>query len=222
MRSIALLAERFDLHAMQDDHPDQIVPAQHRNADQRSKAADLLSFRHDKFRIGEDVRYLNRLPFLHGPAGYRPAAGHDRVGLHVFSELRREAVHCHPSQFAVDDAHDLPGIGFAEPHGRLDQRIEHGLQVEGRSADHLEHFCGRGLLLERLGQFERSDLGLVVETAELPGCVVDVGGEHAELVAIGYFYILREVAGRNATKPRLDRLDRPDERPRNDVAQPER
>ena len=34
----------------------------------------------------------------------------------------------------------------------FDQRTEHGLEIEGRAADDLEHVGGRGLLLERLGK----------------------------------------------------------------------
>ena len=46
-------------------------------------------------------------------------------------------------------------IGIAKPSRRLDKRIEHGLQIEGRAADDLEHVGGGGLLLQR---FARSSL----------------------------------------------------------------
>src|SRR5262249_55318655 len=39
---------------------------------------------------------------------------------------------------------------------RLDQRVEHGLQVESRAADHLQHVGGGGLLLKRLAQIVRA------------------------------------------------------------------
>ena len=45
---------------------------------------------------------------------------------------------------------DVRHIGIAQPRGRLDQRIEHRLQIEGRAADDLEHVGGGGLLLQRL------------------------------------------------------------------------
>ena len=38
---------------------------------------------------------------------------------------------------------------------RLDQRLQHGLQVECRAADHLEHIGGRGLLLQGLAQLAK-------------------------------------------------------------------
>ena len=43
-------------------------------------------------------------------------------------------------------------IGLAQACRRLDQRIEHRLQIERRAADDLEHVGGRGLLLERFAQ----------------------------------------------------------------------
>jgi hypothetical protein len=43
-------------------------------------------------------------------------------------------------------------IRIAKPGRRLDQRVKYRLQIEGRSADDLEHIGGRGLLLQRLAQ----------------------------------------------------------------------
>ena len=53
-----------------------------------------------------------------------------------------------------------------------DQRVEHGLQVEGRAADDLEHVGGRGLLLKRFAQFVEQprvldgDDGLIGEVSD--------------------------------------------------------
>ena len=47
---------------------------------------------------------------------------------------------------------DVGHVGVAQPRRRFDQRIEHGLQIEGRAADHLEHVGGGGLLLQRFAQ----------------------------------------------------------------------
>jgi hypothetical protein len=41
-------------------------------------------------------------------------------------------------------------IGLAQPRRQLDKRVEHGLQIEARTADDLEHIASRGLLLPRL------------------------------------------------------------------------
>ena len=44
-------------------------------------------------------------------------------------------------------------LRLAQPRRRFDQRIEHGLQIERRAADHLEHVGGGGLLLQGFPQF---------------------------------------------------------------------
>src|ERR1700726_2985617 len=43
-------------------------------------------------------------------------------------------------------------VGVAKSGRRLGQRIEHGLQIESRAADNLEHVGGGGLLLQRFAQ----------------------------------------------------------------------
>src|SRR5215471_16089094 len=63
----------------------------------------------------------------------------------------------------------MPDICVAKSNGRLDQRIEHRLQVEGRAADDLEHIGGGGLLLQRFAQLVEQphvldgDYGLIRE-----------------------------------------------------------
>ena len=46
----------------------------------------------------------------------------------------------------------MAAVRLAQPGRQFDQRVEHGLQIEGRAADHLEHVGGGGLLLQRFGQ----------------------------------------------------------------------
>jgi hypothetical protein len=41
-------------------------------------------------------------------------------------------------------------IGLAQPRRQLNKRVEHGLQIEARTADGLEHIASRGLLLQGL------------------------------------------------------------------------
>ena len=40
---------------------------------------------------------------------------------------------------------------LTEAGGRVDDRVEHALQVGRRDGDHAQHLGGRGLLLQRLG-----------------------------------------------------------------------
>ena len=78
-------------------------------------------------------------------------------------------------------------IRLAQPSGRLDQRIEHHLQIEGRAADHLEHVGGGGLLLQQFAQFVQQagvldgDDGLIGEVLDQLDLLV---GERAYLLAI--------------------------------------
>jgi hypothetical protein len=48
-------------------------------------------------------------------------------------------------------------ISVAQPNSRFYERAEHGLQVEGRAADDLEHIGGGNLLLPRFLQFARDE-----------------------------------------------------------------
>src|SRR5262249_41175742 len=65
-------------------------------------------------------------------------------------------------------------IRLAQPCRRLDQRVEHGLQIEGRAAYDLEYVGGGGLLLQRLAQLLEQprvldgDDSLRCETGEQP------------------------------------------------------
>ena len=47
---------------------------------------------------------------------------------------------------------DRRHVRVAQPGRRFDQRVEHGLKIEGRAADDLEHVGGGGLLLQRFAQ----------------------------------------------------------------------
>jgi hypothetical protein len=44
------------------------------------------------------------------------------------------------------------GFRFAQPSGRLDQGVEYGLQIEGRTANGLEHVSRRSLPLQRFAK----------------------------------------------------------------------
>jgi hypothetical protein len=60
-------------------------------------------------------------------------------------------------------------ICLAQPGCGLNQCIEHGLEIERRAADNLEHVGGRSLLLQRLPQ--------LVEQAHVLDCNNGLGGE---------------------------------------------
>ena len=60
-------------------------------------------------------------------------------------------------------------VGVAKSGRRLGQRIEHGLQIEGRAADDLEHVGGGRLLLQRFGQIVCALAQLVEQARVLDG-----------------------------------------------------
>ena len=90
---------------------------------------------------------------------------HDATG----NELRSGSNGCRFSQLDIGRAcsRSLPHTGsrpslryrgcppVSALHSRaadFDQRVEHGLQIEGRATDDLEHVGGGGLLLQRFAQ----------------------------------------------------------------------
>src|SRR6516162_2954842 len=86
--------------------------------------------------------------------------------------------------FLTSDRRD---IRLTKSGGRLDQRVEHRLQVEGRAANDLEHVGGGGLLLERFAQLVEQagvldgDDGLA---REVPNEIYLLLAERADLMAV--------------------------------------
>ena len=111
---------------------------------------------------------------------------------------------------------------LAQARGGGDDRVQHRLQLGGRAADDVENFAARGLLLERLAEFLRALLDLLIEAAQLLAGAVDVGGERAQLVAVPDIDPSGELAARDPAQPRRDLGQRPDDRPREHVAETER
>src|SRR5262249_59445987 len=78
-----------------------------------------------------------------------------------------------------------------EPGGGLNEGVEHGLQIESRAADHLEHVGRGGLLLQRFAQF----LGTRAHLVEQPGVLdrdhrlVGEGPHEADLGSGEWFYL---------------------------------
>src|SRR5262245_40347006 len=75
-----------------------------------------------------------------------------RVTLKIVALLLREPVGCRDRVGVAHPAANNGLIRLAKSYSRLCQRVEYGLQIEGRAADDLEHVGGRRLLLEGLPQ----------------------------------------------------------------------
>ena len=106
-------------------------------------------------------------------------------------------------------------IRLAQPRRRFDQRVEHGLQIERRATNHLEHVGRRGLLLQRFAQLVEQarildgDDGLRGEIGQQGDLFV---GERAYLLAVDdqrtNCIFVPEQGGKNhsAGTPKLDEV----------------
>src|SRR6516162_9755366 len=112
---------------------------------------------------------MNDLAVKHDAPRYSPAIESSRVMGHKIGVLTRDSVAGFKViSFALRSAYDRR-VRLAQLGGRLDKRIQHGLQVERRAADHLEHVGGGGLLLQRFAQ--------LVEQASVLDCDYRLVGE---------------------------------------------
>ncbi len=174
-----------------EDHPDDVAFAQQRDAQRGAVAADLLRSAPGVFRVRQNVGNVDHGSLERDPPGHAAAIGADLQALEIVPDAR---VHLAGMTVAGDPAEvvalalEQPGmIGLAQPRHRLDQRIEHGLQVEGRAADDLEHVGGGGLLLQRLAQLVEQS-GILDGDDRLGGEALDqldlLVGERAHLLPI--------------------------------------
>ena len=156
------------------EHADRHALPQHRHAQDRAIAAELLELRCQRvFRVGEHVGNVDD---PRPRAATRPVtdaatrARRDRL-LTIASELGQNAVVAPTSvEVAVALPDDGALVGVAQLGGRFRPACRStGLQVEGRAADDLQHVGGRGLLLQRLAQFRGARLHLVEQADILDG-----------------------------------------------------
>src|SRR5262249_46025592 len=110
------------------------------------------------FRIGLNIVDMNRSSLEQSPANDRASTwlyGDGLQILFVFQPLLGFSCHSVARDKTVAALLGPPNVRHfcvAQPRRRLDQRVEHGLQVKGGAADDLEHVGGGGLLLERFAQ----------------------------------------------------------------------
>src|SRR5262249_40140229 len=116
-----------------------------------------------------------------------------RDGLYILDDVRRIAVNRDQivgiSLLTRDGAH----IRFAKVGRRFGERIEHGLQIEGRAADDLEHVGGGGLLLQRFREIVGA-LAQFVKQSRVFNSNDCLGGEGLEQcnLLVGKRYIFSE------------------------------
>ena len=126
--------------------------AQQRHAEHGAEVAGLAGLRPVIFGVGGDIRNVDDAALQRGAADQRGArrrnlpVAHEVVLLAVEAVLRRQAI------VTVLAPEDQRGVGIAEPRRRRHQRVEHGLQLERRTAHHLQQIGRRGhRLVDALG-----------------------------------------------------------------------
>jgi len=96
---------------------------------------------------------------MYGPALKQRSAGptltprFELYASKLILKLRRSAEGCRRlKEAALLWKRDMSKFRLAKSACRFDQRVEHSLQIERRSADDLKHVGCRGLLLQRFAQ----------------------------------------------------------------------
>src|SRR5262249_59631288 len=90
------------------------------------------------------------LTLKQGATDKRPALWLDRHIPDELHEFGREAVGFGAIEHPIFLSRNDRLVSVAEPSSGFDQGVQDCLQVESRTADHLEHIGGCGLLLQRL------------------------------------------------------------------------
>ena len=156
------LRERNRRGAAQSERANQLAVAHERHAEHGPHPANAHLFLFRIFRVAPGIGYLDG-PFLRSDTpDERPSAGPD-LGLPFVLEVG--GVEIHQARCIAEDVsmatEDFAAARVAQTHRGRDQRLQHRVEIEGCPADGFEHFGGRRLLLQRLGEVARARLHLV-------------------------------------------------------------
>ena len=176
--SICLSVKGRHLPSGQHQNADRYALAQQGHGQRGTHVGEARSAGQLELGIGLDVCDLNDPAFEHRPARDRAAVRLDGMSLHVVLLLGGKPEAGDVLIGAVPRQPDAHPVGAAEPRRRLDQRIEHRPQVEGRAADDLEHVRGRGLLLQRFAEI----VGALAQFVEQPRVLDGDDGLRGEIL----------------------------------------
>src|SRR5262245_63350363 len=98
---------------------------------------------------------MNARALKRDAARERIPSGRNWTAFDKFSKLVRKAMTGSETICSAFTLMEERTIGVTQPCGSLYEGIEHRLQIERRSADHLEHIGGGGLLLEAFAQLAK-------------------------------------------------------------------
>src|SRR5262249_13595602 len=98
-------------------------------------------------RIGLNIMDMNGPSFEQDSPSHRCSSRLQPLLLHGLLPLGCVSMACREMEGRASGTPDACSFCFAQPRRRLDQGVEHHLQIEGRAADNLEHVSRCGLLL---------------------------------------------------------------------------
>src|SRR6516162_3808525 len=118
----------------------------------RATSANRDSFAQLILPICSDICNLHRPTLCHDSTGDTSSVGGNWMALDerpVFGRITE--CRCHPIDLALS-AHNTADLGFAKPRCCLGDGLQYRLEIECRTADHLQHVTRCGLIFERLLQ----------------------------------------------------------------------
>ena len=141
---------------------------QHRHR-QEAPPADRLDEVRREFWIALGVRDVHDGPIEDGARGrHRASEAHGKGPLKGLGRAAGIPLRGQVEHFALEARHDRV-LSVAQPAGAAHDRVEHGLDVGGRAADHAQDLPRRRLLLERLRQLAVARLQLPEQPHVLDG-----------------------------------------------------
>src|SRR5262249_14959279 len=101
-----------------------------------------------EFRIGQDVRNLDRSALEHGTARSAASARTDWIlGYKIFELLSSVEGGCHPKKLTIAAINECP-VSSTQPDRAFGNGFKHRLKVKGRATDDLKHLRRGSLLLQ--------------------------------------------------------------------------
>ena len=149
-----LVGEKLNRATHQHEDRDRDSFAQERRAKHGTRTDFSYGIAQGVVRIVQNIGDLDDFARKRRSSGHRASARFEPDRFHKFMVIGRHAVAGGMLIRGTFQPMDRGYVGFAQPRRRLDQCIEHRLEVEGRAADGLEHVGGGGLLLERFASCE--------------------------------------------------------------------
>src|SRR5262245_41620119 len=142
--------------ALQCEHADDCSFSRQRHSQSAAtieKTCEILPSARVEIRIGQQVRNMNCALFKNCASENRTSIRLRSVARKLIALLFGEPKSGNERICITFAPPDNAAVRFANAGCRFDQRIEHGLQVKGRTADDLEHVSGCRLLPERFTEF---------------------------------------------------------------------